>query len=64
MIYSCTIKRNVSSNIQSYVIAENFAKNWIFGEKLTEILVKSYGLRAKFLMDLVSSNLFNHYTAI
>ena len=64
MIYSCTIKRNVSSNIQSYVIAENFAKNLIFGEKLTEILVKSYGLRAKFLIDLVSSNLFNHYTAI
>ena len=50
MIYSCTIKRNVSSNIQSYVIAENFAKNWIFSEnvKLSKILMKSYGLRAKF----------------
>ena len=43
MIYSCTIKRNVSSNIQSYVNVENFhiEKNSLkfecirsFGEKL------------------------------
>ena len=66
MIYSCTIKRNVSSYIQSYVNVEIFEFSVkISMNKTPEIYdLNFFDYKQKFLMDLVSTNLFNHYTAI
>ena len=61
MIYSCTIKRNVSSNIQSYVNAKNSKMRNFFGESWTadEILAKSYGPRES---TFVKKNFFDGFS--
>ena len=66
MIYSCTIKRNVSSYIQSYVSVEivEFLVKVAMNQTQKIYNLKFFDYKQKFLMDLVSTNLFNHYTAI